>query len=253
MDVVPTGPRLILVTKFKGGVGATHVAALLAHGLAEQDPTVFADLEPQGDGAQILAVPLRREQVGIREFLHRAGSVEEALCEIPTSRHGYYLAPVPECNRPTGQGLYWPDRLRAAGAEARLRWVVIDAPKLPDPRTAVLVAGVDVVVHVVANAFGVRTVARMHDQLVRHATVGVVHTVLNRQRKDPSEHAVLDQLAADPDRAARFGVCPVRVRHDGWVAYATRYARSPFAVGNAKLTHEAAAELAEWVRGIGHA
>ncbi|WHT23399.1 ParA family protein [Crossiella sp. CA-258035] len=240
-------PKIILVTKFKGGVGATHACALLAHGLAVGDPTLYADLEPQGDGAQILAVPLGAAGT-VKDFVFNTRPHAEVLREIPTSARGYYVAPDPELNRPTGLPLYDPDRLRRAADSAGITWVVVDAVKLPDPRTLAVLAGADLVLCVVANAFGIRTLAHGHAQLARRARPGAVFTLVDRIRKDRSEMLLLDDLVGHPD-FARFRLCPVHIGHDGWVAHAVRHRRSPFAVGNAQATHHASAELAAWVRG----
>ncbi|GAA2843487.1 ParA family protein [Crossiella cryophila] len=240
-------PKIILVTKPKGGVGATHVCALLAHGLAATEPTLFADLEPQGDGAQILAVPMRATGT-VKDFLFDTRPHAEVLREIPTAARGYYLAPDPELNRPTGAPLYDPGRLRRAAAEAGITWVVVDTVKLPDTRTLAVLAEADLVLCVVANAFGIRTLAHTQAQLARRARPDALHTLVNRIRKDRSEMMLLDSLI-EHDDAERFRICPVHIGHDGWVAHAVRHSRSPFAVGNAQATHRASAALADWVQG----
>lgn len=236
---------LILVTKFKGGVGATHVAALLTHGLAQHAPTLLADYEPQGDGAQILAVPIQPGHGTVRHFLDGTRPPSQTLHEITTAPHGYYLAPDRLLTRPTGQPLCDPDRVRAAAEEAGLAWIVIDTVKLPAPCALAFVESADLVLHVVANAFGLRTLTHAHRQLTRHAR-GQVHTVLNRIRKDPSESALLDELTATAD-PRELRLCPVQVSHDGWVTNALRHGRSPFSVGNARTTHQTSAALATWV------
>ncbi|MCO1580494.1 ParA family protein [Crossiella sp. SN42] len=238
--------RLILVTKFKGGVGATHISALLAHGLAQHAPTVLADYEPQGDGAQILAVPVHTGHGTVRDFLDGTRPVRQVLHEITTAPHGYYLAPDRSLTRPFGQPLCDPDRLRRAAGAAELDWVVVDTVKLPAPCALAFVEGADLVLHVVANAFGLRTLGHTHQQLRQHAR-GELHTVLNQLRKDPSEAALLADLSAAAElRALRL--CPVRIGHDGWVTNALRHGRSPFSLGNARRTHETSVALATWVR-----
>ncbi|MBP2471165.1 cellulose biosynthesis protein BcsQ [Crossiella equi] len=239
-----TRPKIIMAAKLKGGVGASHLCALLLHGLGETDPTLYVDLEPQGDGAQVLAVAVRAHGT-VRDFVFGTRPVHEVLLEVPTAVHGYYVAPDPQLNRATGHGLCDPDRLRKAAADAGISWVVVDSVKLPDPRTLEVLSGADLVLHVVANAFGVRTLATAHTELVRHAKTGSVHTVLNRTRKDRSEMVLLDGLA---EHAERFAVCPVQIGHDGWVANAMLHRRSPFAIGNARATRTASAELGAWIR-----
>lgn len=238
--------KIILLTKFKGGVGATHCAALLTDGLAQTEPTLFADFEPQGDGAQVLAVPIRSDHGTVKDFVHQSRSHVDLLLEVPTAPHGYYVAPDSELNRATAPALCDPDRLREAADRAGMTWVVVDTVKAPDPRALRFIQDADLVLHVVANAFGVRTVTRTHEQLQRHARRGPVHTLINRVRKDNSENALLDDLA--DGMSSRLSICPVHIGHDGWVANALRHRRSPFAVGNARATHQASTELAEWAR-----
>ncbi|MGO1053050.1 ParA family protein [Crossiella sp. CA198] len=240
-------PKIILIAKFKGGVGGTHLCALLAHGLAATEPTLFADLEPQGDGAQILAVSTRTAGT-VKDFLLGSLPHREVLCEVPTSAHCYYLAPDRELNRPTGRPLFDPDRIRKAAAGAGIPWVVVDAVKLPDPRALDLLTQADLVLCVVANAFGVRTLLSAYQQLTRLARCDAVHVVVNRIRKDRSEMMLLNRLI-EHEGAGRLQLCPVHIGHDGWVANAVLNSRSPFAVGNAQATHRASAELAAWVRG----
>ncbi|MBP2477658.1 cellulose biosynthesis protein BcsQ [Crossiella equi] len=242
-----TTARLILVTKFKGGSGATHVASLLAHGLGETEPTAFADYEPQGDGAQVLGVLVEPGTGTVADFFADPADPAASLIEIPTSPLGFYLAPHLSLTRPTGLNLCSPDRLRAAAQRAGLAWIIVDSVKLPSPATAAFVRGADLVLHVQANAVGLRTLAHADQQLRRHAQRGQVHTVFNHLRKDASEAALLADVAATADSRG-LHPCPVRIGHDGWVAYALRNGRSPFSIGNARTSHRAAADLAAWVR-----
>lgn len=79
---------VLTLSNFKGGVGKTHLASMLAVGLARMGQRVLlADMDPQGDSSRWRLGPAyRRDMPGIAEAIMRAGAPRpEELHAVPST------------------------------------------------------------------------------------------------------------------------------------------------------------------------
>jgi pilus assembly protein CpaE len=152
----PAAPgRIVVVASPKGGVGKTTIAANLAVGLAELDPTqvVIVDLDLQfGDVASALGTTARHSTV---DALGKAAARDDFVLSTFLHEHpdGFFVLPAPE--NPAAADRIDPRRVGHLLRQlaARFRYVVVDtAPGLGDlalaafeqASAAVMVTGPDV-------------------------------------------------------------------------------------------------------------
>jgi pilus assembly protein CpaE len=137
----PAPGRILVVASPKGGVGKTTVAANLAVGLAEDDPTqvVIVDLDLQfGDVASTLGIPARHSTV---DALGKAAARDDFVLSTFLHEHpdGFFVLPAPES--PSAADRVDPKRVGhlLRQLSARFRYVVVDTtPGLGDVALAAI-------------------------------------------------------------------------------------------------------------------
>lgn len=240
--MTPTGtaPHVIAVTAYKGGVGKTHIASCLAAMLGTRYPTAVLDLDEQGDVALKLGAPVPDDAGDVLDWLD--GPPGAALVRVPTAPYAFLVDPSPRLIQPDTVGVLTAERIRRAARRDGLRYVLLDTPYLGSDIARQAVAIADLVLLVATDEL---SLAHLDIGLAVARAAGTpARVLLNRQHDDTRTDS---QVCARYAREHRDLVCPIRVRDDGWAAYAFRRGTSPLVVHRQARSPADFRALAEWL------